>query len=102
VIAFDKRGMEMSRQLNLRVSDEFVTKLERLSRRYGRPMAAVLESIGTPAIEAAEEDAQFEADALTAWEEYQLNGVHVTSEAIDVIFSEALDRARSAANGRRS
>ena len=44
----------MSRQLNLRVSDEFAAKLERLSRRCGRPMASVLESVGTPAIEAAE------------------------------------------------
>jgi hypothetical protein len=57
-------------------------------------MAAVLESIGTPANEAAEEDAQFEADALSAWEEYQLNGVLVASDAIDGMFAEALDRAR--------
>ncbi|HEX9022877.1 MAG TPA: hypothetical protein VF799_03465 [Geobacteraceae bacterium] len=92
----------MSRQLNLRVSDEFAARLERLSRRYGRPMASVLESVGTPAIEAAEEDAQFEADALAAWEEYQLSGVHVTSETIDGMFAEALDRARSAAKGSRS
>ncbi len=92
----------MSRQLNLRVSDEFAAKLERLSRRCGRPMASVLESVGTPAIEAAEEDAQFEADALAAWEEYQLSGEHVTSETIDGMFAEALDRARSAAKGSRS
>jgi predicted transcriptional regulator len=94
--------MEMSRQLNLRVSDEFAAKLERLSRRYGRPMASVLESVGTPAIEAAEEDAQFEADALAAWEEYQLNGVHVNSATIEGMFSDALDRAKSVAKGRRS
>ncbi len=92
----------MSRQLNLRVSDEFAAKLEHLSRRYGRPMASVLETVGTPAIEAAEEDAQFEADALAAWEEYQLSGVHVTSETIDGMFAEALDRARSVAKGSRS
>lgn len=87
----------MSRQLNLRVSDEFAARLERLSRRYGRPMAAVLESIGTPAIEAAEEDAQFEAEALAAWEEYQLNGVHVSTGKINGMFSEALTRAKSVA-----
>ena len=57
----------MSRQLNLRVNDEFAERLERLSRRLGRPMAAVLEAIGSPAIEAAESDLQFEAEALAAF-----------------------------------
>jgi len=90
----------MSRQLNLRVSDEFAERLERLARRVGRPMAAVLESVGTPAIEAAEADAQFEADALAAWEEYQLSGVHVDPAAIDAIFAEALTRAKSVAKDR--
>jgi len=87
----------MSRQLNLRVSDEFAERLERLSKRVGRPMAAVLEAIGTPSIEAAEEDARFEADSLTAWEEYQLNGVHVTGSTIDDMFTEALALAGSVA-----
>lgn len=90
----------MSRQLNLRVSDDFVERLERLSRRVGRPMAAVLEAVGTPAIEAAEADAQFEAESLVAWEEYQLTGEHVSAEAIDGIFVEALDRAKSVAKSR--
>lgn len=90
----------MTRQLNLRVSDEFAERLERLSRRVGWPMAAVLESVGTPAIEAAEADAQFEADALSAWEEYQLSGVHVGAATIDDIFAEALNRADSVAKSR--
>lgn len=90
----------MSRQLNLRVSDEFVERLEKLSRRVGRPMAAVLEAVGTPAIEAAEADAQFEADALIAWEEYQLAGEHVTTEAIDEIFEEAVSRAKVVSKSR--
>ena len=87
----------MTRQLNLRVSDEFVERLERLSRRVGRPMATVLETIGTPAIEAAEADAQFEAETLVAWEEYQLSGIHVTAPTIDDMFAEAVTRAKSAA-----
>ncbi|HBG03966.1 MAG: hypothetical protein A2075_14360 [Geobacteraceae bacterium GWC2_58_44] len=90
----------MTRQLNLRVSDEFAESLERLSRRVGRPMAAVLESVGTPAIEAAEADALFEAETLVAWEEYQLSGVHVAAPAIDEMFAEALGRAESVAKSR--
>jgi predicted transcriptional regulator len=90
----------MSRQLNLRVSDDFVERLERLAQRVGRPMAAVLEAIGTPAIEAAEADAQFEAASWAAWEEYQLTGEHVSLEAIDDMFAEALTRAKSVAKGR--
>lgn len=85
----------MSRQLNLRVSDEFAERLERLSHRVGRPMAAVLESVGTPAIELAEADAQFEAEALAAWEEYQLSGICLTAENIDALFANALAQAKS-------
>ncbi len=59
----------MSGQLNLSVSDEFAKKLERVVRSTGLPMAAVLESVGTPALDAAEADARFEAEALAAWEE---------------------------------
>jgi len=87
----------MSRQLNLRVSDEFAEHLERLARRLGRPMAAVLEAVGTPAIEAAEADARFEAEALAAWEEYQLTGACVTAETLDASFVKALQRARHVA-----
>ena len=87
----------MSRQLNLRVSDEFAERLERLSKRLGRPMAAVLYSVVAPAIEAAEADAQFEAESLVAWEEYQLSGEYVTNQTIDDMFAEALDRAESVA-----
>lgn len=90
----------MSRQLNLRVSDEFARKLERVARSTGRPMAAVLESVGTPALDAAEADASFEADALAAWEEYQLNGTTVPAKAIDDLFGEALVRAKAAAKRR--
>jgi len=90
----------MSRQLNLRVSDEFAEKLERVARKVGRPMAAVLESVGTPALDAAEADAQFEADALAAWEEYQLSGASVSAEAIDTLFAEALAKAEAAEKNR--
>ena len=84
----------MSRQLNLRVSDEFAEHLERLARRLGRPMAAVLEAVGTPAIEAAEADARFEAEALAAWRRiYQLTGACVTAETLDASFVKALQRA---------
>jgi predicted transcriptional regulator len=92
----------MSRQLNLRVSDEFVERLEKLARRVGRPMAAVLETVGTPAIEAAEADARFEAEALSAWEEYQLSGEHVTAPELESMFAEALAHAQSVAKHTRS
>jgi predicted transcriptional regulator len=91
----------MSRQLKLRVSDEFADRLEKLSRRVGRPVAAVLESIGTPAMEAAEADAQFEAETLVAWEQYQLSGEHVSAERIDDIIAEALVHAESVAKSRQ-
>ena len=87
----------MTRQLNLRVGDEFIERLERLSRKMGRSMAAVLEAIGTPAIEAAEADIQFETEALAAWENYELTGVHVTDEAIDTLFDDALNHAKTVA-----
>jgi len=90
----------MSRQLNLRVSDEFAEQLERLSRRLGRPMAAVIEAVGTPALESAEADAQFEADALAAWETYQLEGTHVTTDKIEALFDKAARRAKSVASKR--
>ncbi len=85
----------MTRQLNLRVDGKFAERLERLSRKMGRPMAAVLEAIGSPAIEAAETDIQFEAEALAAWEEYELTGTHMTSEAVENLFDDALARAKS-------
>jgi hypothetical protein len=49
--------------------------------------------VGTPAIEAAEADARFEAEALAAWEEYQLTGACVTAESLDASFVKALQRA---------
>lgn len=91
----------MTRQLNLRVDDEFAERLERLSRKMGRSMAAVLESIGTPAIEEAEADIQYEAEALSAWEEYELTGTHVTTEAVNAVFDDALSRAKSIAEKKR-
>ena len=92
----------MSRQLNLRVNDEFAERLERLARKMRRPMAAVLEEIGSPAIEAVEADLQFEAEALAAWEEYQLTGAQVPAESIDALFSDALRRAEAVAAKRGS
>jgi predicted transcriptional regulator len=83
----------MSRQLNLRVSDEFANRLESYARKVGRPMAAVLESVGIPALEAAEADHAFEAEALAAWEEYQLTGISVPADRIDAMFSDAMKRA---------
>lgn len=90
----------MSRQLNLRVSDEFAERLEKLARKVRRPMAAVLEEVGTPALEAAEADAEFEAEALAAWEEYELTGTHVAADTIDLLFSDALARAKSVVERR--
>jgi predicted DNA-binding protein len=87
----------MARQLNLRVNDEFAERLERLSRKMGRSMAAVLETVGSPAIEAAEADLQFEAEALAAWEDYELTGNHISAETVETLFDEALARARTIA-----
>ncbi|MDX9709919.1 MAG: hypothetical protein RBT64_10245 [Trichloromonas sp.] len=91
----------MTRQLNLRVNDEFAERLERLSRKMGRPMAAVLEAVGSPAIEAAEADLQFEADALAAWEDYELTGNQVSTETLEALFDEALARSRTVAEKQR-
>ncbi len=91
----------MSRQLNLRVSDEFVEKLDRYARSTGRPMAAVLEAISMPALEAAEDDARFEAEALAAWEEYQMDGRHATAGEISGLFDAALARAEKVAKGKK-
>lgn len=83
----------MSRQLRLRVSDEFAERLERVSQQVGLNVAALLESVVTPALESVEADALFETEALSAWEEYQLNGRHVNAEELDALFRDALDRA---------
>lgn len=87
----------MKKQLNVRVDEEFIARLEGLSRKTGRPMGATLEAIGLPAIEEAEADLQFEAEALAAWEEYELTGVHVTTAEIDALFDAAHRRAVKAA-----
>lgn len=91
----------MSRQLNLRVNDEFANQLERLSKKMGRSMASVLEAVAGQAIETAEADIQFEAQALTAWEDYELTGVHVSSDDIDSMFDSALTKAQRVAKGLR-
>jgi predicted transcriptional regulator len=83
----------MSRRLNLRVSDEFARKLERVARSSGQPMAAVLETVATPALDAAEADARFEDEALEAWETYQLTGDAVSVGALHRAFAQ---RARKA------
>lgn len=90
----------MSRQLNVRVSDAFARTLERVAKQTGRPMAAVLEAIGAPALEAAEEDARFEADALEAWEAYQLEGETVDGPTLAALFTSARSRARASARRR--
>ena len=91
----------MSRQLNLRVSNEFVERLERLAKRLGRPMSAVLELVGNPAIKVAEADLLFEAEALVAWEEYELTGVHVTASEIELLFTDALEKANTLIDSQR-
>ncbi|MBW2187073.1 MAG: hypothetical protein JRG71_11970 [Deltaproteobacteria bacterium] len=91
----------MSRQLNLRVNDEFANQLERLSKKMGRSMASVLEAVAGQAIETAEADIQFEAQALKAWEDYELTGVHVSSDDIDSMFDSALTKAQRVAKGLR-
>lgn len=90
----------MSRQLNVRVSEAFARTLERVAKRTGRPMAAVLEAVGTPALEAAEEDARFETEALEAWEAYQLSGETVDAPALEALFRSARARARAEARRR--
>ena len=97
----------MGRQLNLRVSDEFVERLDLVARNLGQSMATVLEKVSTPALELAEADALFEAEALEAWEEYQLTGKHVSADAIEALFAESLRKAQSVAqevycHGRRT
>jgi len=89
----------MSRQLNLRVNDEFASQLERLSKKTGRSMASVLEAVAGHAIETAEADIQFEAQALKAWEDYELTGVHVSSDDIDSMFDSALTHAKRVTKG---
>jgi predicted transcriptional regulator len=89
----------MGSQLNLRVSDEFARKLERLARSTGQPMAAVLEAVSTPALDEAEADARFEAEALEAWEAYQLTGEAVETRALDGLFSAATPARRRKVRG---
>ena len=55
----------MSKQLNLRGDEKFAEQLENLSKKLGRSMASVLETIARPAIEAAEADLQFEKGLIT-------------------------------------
>lgn len=87
----------MTRQLNVRVDEEFAARLEALAKTVGRPMGAVLEAVGGPAIEAAVADIQFEAEALTAWEEYELTGICQPAEEIDDLFDQAHARAKAVA-----
>jgi predicted DNA-binding protein len=91
----------MTRQLNLRVDDEFAERLETLSKQIGRPMGAVLEAIGTPAIEAAEADIKFEAEALAAWEKFELTGICEPAEKIDALFDHALAQAKAVSEKKR-
>lgn len=90
----------MTKQLNLRVDEAFAAAIERLAKKLNRPMAAVLESVGWPAIEAAEADLQFEADALAAWEEYELTGAHVAPTELESLFAESLQKAERVLSNR--
>jgi predicted transcriptional regulator len=80
--------------LELRVSDEFARKLERMARLTGHSMGAVLEAVGTPALDDALADARFEAEALAAWEAYQVSGVSVGNKTVERQFAAAAGRAR--------
>ncbi len=90
----------MTKQLNLRVDESFAAAIERLAKKLNRPMASVLESVSWPAIEAAEADLQFEADALIAWEEYELTGVCVASAEIEALFADSLKKAEIVLDNR--
>jgi predicted transcriptional regulator len=90
----------MTKQLNLRVDESFAAAIERLANKLGRPMASVLETVGWPAIEAAEADLQFEAEALVAWEEYELTGIHVSSTEIESLFDGSLQKAANVLRNR--
>lgn len=90
----------MNKQLNLRVDESFAAAIERLANKLNRPMASVLELVGWPAIEAAEADLQFEVEALAAWGEYELTGVHVASADIESLFAGALKKAEKVLDNR--
>ena len=90
----------MTKQLNLRVNESFAAAIEQLANKLGRPMASVLETVGWPAIEAAEADLQFEADALVAWEDYELTGVYVASADVESLFDTSLQRAAKVLSDR--
>ncbi|OQY25302.1 MAG: hypothetical protein B6I37_01645 [Desulfobacteraceae bacterium 4572_35.2] len=57
-------------------------------------MVSVLEAVTGQAIESAESDMQFEAQALKAWEDYELTAVHVSSDDIDSMFASASAKAK--------
>ncbi|NOQ42626.1 MAG: hypothetical protein GQ563_09040 [Desulfuromusa sp.] len=90
----------MTKQLNLRVDESFAAAVERLANKLGRPMASVLETVGWPAIKAAEADLQFEADALMAWEEYELTGTHIALTEIESLFETSLQKAANMLKNR--
>jgi predicted transcriptional regulator len=83
----------MPRQLNVRVSEEFAARLEQLARKTGRSMGALLEELGTQSIDYVEQDMRFEAEALQAWEDYQLTGKAVVNAEVDEMFAAAHNRA---------
>ena len=51
-------------------------------------------------VEREEKREAFRQEALAAWEEYQLTGAHVTSDAVDALFADALHRATAVAGKR--
>lgn len=90
----------MSKQLNLRVDESFAAAIERLAKKLNQPMASVLETVGWPAIEAAEADLKFEAEALVAWEEYELTGKYVAAAEIESMFASTLQKAEKVLDDR--
>ncbi len=62
-------------------------------------MASGLKTVACQAIVATETDMQFESQALKAWRDYQLSGVHVSADDIDSMFDDALKTAQHIVNG---
>ena len=87
----------MPRQLNVRVSEEFAARLEHLARKTGRSMGALLEELGSQSIDYVEQDMRFEAEALQAWEDYQLTGKAVANAEIETMFAAAYNTAAKCA-----
>lgn len=91
----------MSQQLSLRVSVEFANRLECLSKKTGRSMAAVLEAVAGQALAIAEADIEFAEQSLKAKQAYEMTGVRMSAEEIDAMFDNAIKKAYLVVKGAR-